>query len=76
MAKIVCGAIDIGTTSGCSTSGFRFSGKEETRFGSIYDCTTSGIGGMVSTIEWIMTMGSYEDFVSTTVDELGCVETI
>ena len=36
----------------------------------------SGPGGMVSAIEWIVTTGSYEDVVSTIVDEPGCVETI
>ena len=36
----------------------------------------SGPGGMVSAIEWIVTMGSCEDFVFTTVNEPRCVETI
>ena len=36
----------------------------------------SGPGGMVSAIEWIVTTGSCEDSVSTTVDEPGCVEKI
>ena len=31
---------------------------------------------MVSLIGWIVTMGSYEDFVSTTVHEPGFFETI
>ena len=31
---------------------------------------------MVSAIEWIVTKGNYEDSVSTTVNEPGCVETI
>ena len=34
----------------------------------------SGSGGMVSLIGWIVTMGSCEDSISTTVDKPGFVE--
>ena len=34
-----------------------------------------GSGGMVSQIGWILTMGSYEDSVSTTIDKPKFVET-
>ena len=75
MATIDCGATDIGTNFGRLTSGCKCSGKKEKGFGSTSSWTTSGLGGMVSLIGWIVTTCSYEDSVSTTVDEPGFVET-
>ena len=66
----------VGTTFGCSDSGFKYSCKEETGSGSICDWTTSGPGGMVLATEWIVTTGNCEGSVSTTVNEPRCVETI
>ena len=44
--------------------------------GSTSSWTTLGSGGMVSTIEWIVTTSSCEDSILTTVNEPRCVEIV